>query len=310
MGREITDDWLVELRKKSPDPKASLEEWSNTEFRNIPGFEYRRAVNFYPHVYHRLFHPAPEKGFEFLEKEMENKQPSLGYMVLAQIMAGPKHKVAITTNFDDLLSYALVTCAGIHPVDCSPDALEVYANYKSGRPVVAKLQSNLMSALDHNPESLAKFDQQWVLPLEKLFKRYTPIVIGFGDSGKSGGSLMRFLEKMDAPSRMYWCHPEANQPEQEVKDLVRKHAGALVPILGFDQLMYQLREKLGVGYPSSIMKATFRQVDEKYREELSWLTNKFTDMESAANPPTETEKSAIASAKRTRKRLTEEGFRY
>ena len=38
---------------------------------------------------------------------MTDKEPSFGYSVLAQILAGTRHNVVITTNFDNLVVDAL-----------------------------------------------------------------------------------------------------------------------------------------------------------------------------------------------------------
>src|ERR1019366_141117 len=50
-----------------------------------------------------------------LEKAMDAAEPSYGYSVLAQIMAGTTHKAAITTNFDNLIADALAIYTDAFP---------------------------------------------------------------------------------------------------------------------------------------------------------------------------------------------------
>ncbi len=106
-GSSLVDQWLRELHKLEDFDRIPIEQWVTAETLGIPGFEYSRAASFYPWIYQRRFRDYKEQGYAFLEKTMDHAEPSFGYSVLAQIMATTPHKVAVTTNFDNLIADAL-----------------------------------------------------------------------------------------------------------------------------------------------------------------------------------------------------------
>lgn len=109
-GAELVDRWLEGLRRKL-DPewhRSSVEEWATEQHLGITGFQYSRGAAFYPQVFERCFGFDPEDGYADLEKVMENREPSVGYAVLSHILAETRHKVVITTNFDNLVAEALI----------------------------------------------------------------------------------------------------------------------------------------------------------------------------------------------------------
>ena len=58
---------------------------------------------FHPQVFARAYRGRRSDGFDYLEAEGAEKDPSFGYSVLAQVLASTKHKVVVTTNYDNLV---------------------------------------------------------------------------------------------------------------------------------------------------------------------------------------------------------------
>ena len=58
---------------------------------------------FHPQVFARTYRGRRSDGFDYLEAEGAEKDPSFGYSVLAQVLASTKHKVVVTTNYDNLV---------------------------------------------------------------------------------------------------------------------------------------------------------------------------------------------------------------
>jgi hypothetical protein len=77
-GSALVEQWLKELHRLEDFNNTALEQWATAEVLEIPGFEYSRAANFYPWVYHRRFRDYKEQGYAFLEKAMEKAEPSFG----------------------------------------------------------------------------------------------------------------------------------------------------------------------------------------------------------------------------------------
>lgn len=241
-GGALANQWLMELHKMEDFEKRSLQEWATAENLGIPGFEFSRAANFYPWIYQRRFRDYKEQGYAFLEKVMDHAEPSFGYSVLAQIMTNTHHKVAITTNFDNLVADALSIYTRISPLVCGHESLTGYIRANLRRPLVAKIHRDLLLAPLSNPDEISNLPGEWAEALKKIFDRFTPIVIGYGGND---GSLMDFLKTL-APIEggMFWCYRDGREVDPTIHEVVEHHRGRLVPIAGFDELMLQLQERL------------------------------------------------------------------
>lgn len=241
-GALLVQQWLTEMYEMENAEAIPIERWATAENLGIDGFQYARAANFYPWVYHRRFHEYKEHGYAALEKIMERAEPSFGYSVLAQIMATTSHKVAITTNFDNLLADALSIYTQTFPLVCGHESLTGYIRPEMRRPLIAKIHRDLLLAPLSNPEEISRLPGEWDAALKKIFSRFTPIVIGYGGND---GSLMNFLATLDPiEGGIFWCHRHGSQIERAILAVVERHKGKLVPIAGFDELMLQLQEKL------------------------------------------------------------------
>ena len=177
-----------------------IEDWATHENLGIPDFDYSRAESFYPWIYQRRFRDYKEQGYAFLEAVMDNREPSFGYSVLAQVMAETEHKVAITTNFDNLLADALSIYTRVFPLVCGHESLTGYIRPNLRRPLVAKIHRDLLLAPLSNPDEVALLPGEWATALTKILQRFTPIVIGYGGND---GSLMGFLNNLAPIER--WC---------------------------------------------------------------------------------------------------------
>jgi NAD-dependent SIR2 family protein deacetylase len=122
-GKDLTIEWLKDLHRLKDSDKRPIEEWATEKNLGIKGFDYFRAASFYPFIYHRRFHKFKDQGYAFLENAMDHAEPSFGYSVLAQIMAATPHKVAITTNFDNLIADALSIYTRTLPLVCGHESL-------------------------------------------------------------------------------------------------------------------------------------------------------------------------------------------
>src|SRR3954469_18445062 len=106
-GGELVQIWLEDLRRRYDGTSSSLELWATAENLDIANFDYASASSFYPQVFERRFGDYLDEGYAALEKIMEEKKPSFGYAILAQILSQTRHRVVVTTNFDNLVSDAL-----------------------------------------------------------------------------------------------------------------------------------------------------------------------------------------------------------
>jgi tetratricopeptide (TPR) repeat protein len=270
-GAELVARWLRELHEMEDDTGRRLEEWATAENLGIEGFCYEKAERFYPPIYQRRFSDYKEEGYAFLENALDGREPSFGYSVLAQVLATTHHKVAITTNFDNLIADALATYMRTYPFVCGHESLTGYIRQDLRRPLIAKIHRDLLLQPKSNPDEIAKLPDQWTLALTRIFARFTPIVLGYGGND---GSLMSFLESLTPiEGGIFWCHRDVNQPDERVCNVVSRHpGGGLVPITGFDELMLQLQEQLKLPFLLPEMERREKQRVDDYQKQFERLT--------------------------------------
>jgi tetratricopeptide (TPR) repeat protein len=241
-GASFVKQWIRELHVQEDFDHLNLEEWADQNL-GIPNFDYQEAASFYAEIYKRRFQDDPEKGYAFLEDAMNDKEPSYGYIVLAQILSKTRHKVVITTNFDNLVADALSIYTRTFPLVCGHESLAGFVRPQLRGPLIAKIHRDLLLEPISTPEGTGTLALGWVRALTDILQFYTPIVIGYGGND---GSLMDFLVSLEIPIKggIFWCHLANNNPDERVHQVVFKHRGRLVPVVGFDEIMLLLQEQL------------------------------------------------------------------
>ena len=175
---------------------------------------------------------------------MEGKSPSLGYSLLAEIIQHTRHKVVVTTNFDNRVADALAMHAHQSPLVVAHESLAGFVRPQLRRPLVAKIHRDLFLHPKNDLTGVATMEEGWKLALKKLFQYFTPIIVGYGGND---GSLMDMLAGLDAgdiAGRMVWCYLEGAPPPAKARQVLFKHQGLQVQIAGFDEFMLELAVKL------------------------------------------------------------------
>ena len=268
-GGQLVWNWLGELQRQL-DPehdRRPLAEWATAANLGIPGFEIARAAEFYPQVFELRFNADPDEGYAALESVMQGREPSIGYSVLAQILATMRHRVIITTNFDNLVADALSDFTDTYPFVCGHESLTGFVRSRMRRPLLAKIHRDLLMAPISDPEAVAKLQLGWEPVLRDLLKNFSPIFIGYGGND---GSLMNLLDAIrpgDIAGRLIWCYwHKGGIPSDRIRALVAKHRGVLVPILGFDELMLQLGARLELPLLDNVIEERARERATRYRK--------------------------------------------
>ena len=263
--------WVEELHRLHADESSSpsLEAWATPDNLSIPGFSLDGVAGFYSHVYDRRFCDDPECGYAYLEDVMKSAEPNIGYSILAKVLEDTRHKVVITTNFDNLIADALSIYTDTFPLVCGHESLTTFVRSRLRRPLIAKIHRDLLLAPKSDVSGTSSLDERWAKVLRMLFKDYTPIVIGYGGND---GSLMDFLEILkpeDIQGGIYWCyHRATGRPEERIRRLVARHKGKLIPIVGFDEFMLQLGECLKYAPLADEIERRAKTRTRRYREQL------------------------------------------
>lgn len=285
-GEEMARLWHDELVAKTTpeeiqDLKRRLKVRSITpSSKNYFGLY---ALRFFPHY---------SNGSAYLERTLEQAQPSLGYYPLASLLASKKYSnnLVITTNFDSLVEDALFIYTEKKPLVINHELLTDYINFNTKRPIVAKLHRGLFFDPFNRAEQVSKLSDAWKKVLQEAFKAYTPVVIGY-----AGGdhSLMSFLSDEAELDGLYWCYRH-DEPSEEIQALVTKHNGYFVPIEGFDEMMYLMGLKFGYGNPCERIQSVARQRVDDYNKQVQELKQKL----STVSAPSEVQSQILDSLSR------------
>ena len=270
LGSELVDQWLNELHTSECNNHvdAPVEKWATAENLGIEAFQYDRRAEFYSQVYAYRF-PDPVEGYSYLEREMQGATPSVGYSVLAQILTKTQHRVVITTNFDDLVADSIFIYSEerISPLVCGHESHVPFVRARIRRPLVAKIHNDLLLSPKSYPEETRKLADGWKDALTKLFRFYTPIVIGYGGNDGSLIDYLASLETGDMEGRLIWCFV-GEKPRQNIQNVVAKHRGVMVEIDGFDHLMLGLSNCLKYGSLTDVLEKRHRDVLQEYKKQF------------------------------------------
>lgn len=283
-GHELAQRWLEEIyRRECLDKTLSIEEWlsSGTSSFTDSMVSFADAGSHYPQIFERRFYGDREAGYAALEDAIEGKIPSLGYSLLASIIEHTRHKVVITTNFDNLVADALSMQAHQSPLIVAHESLAGFVRPNLRRPLVAKIHRDLFLSPKNDQNGVSTMEESWIEALKKIFQHYTPIVIGYGGND---GSLMDMLNNLPEGSisgRIFWCCRDTAIP-QKAKNVLTKHKGVLTKISGFDEFMLQLAEKL---VPDFIVDKIPEKLEHlgktrahDYREQIEKITKSSADV--------------------------------
>lgn len=242
-GKTLAEGWLKELHRRECHDGTTFDGWINSRAHGIDGLTFQSAAEHYPRIFDRRFRHDREAGYAALEQAMDSKSPSLGYSLLAEIIQSSRHKVVVTTNFDNLVADALAMHAHKSPLVVAHESLANFVRPHLRRPLIAKIHRDLFLEPQNDEVGVGTLDKAWATALRKLFQYYTPIVVGYGGND---GSLMGLLNSLDVgeiSGRMIWCYRD-DLPNENALQIIKKHHGIQVKIPGFDDFLLRLAEKL------------------------------------------------------------------
>ncbi len=269
-GEEMAKQWYEELTRLYTTDELR----ANQKRLNVRSIK-PSSKNYFG-LYAMRFWPEYSNGSAFLEKALEQAQPSLGYYPLASLLASTENNLVITTNFDSLVEDALFIYTEKRPLVISHELLADYINFNTKRPIVAKLHRGLFFDPLNREEQVNGLSDKWKEILRQAFKIYTPVVIGY-----AGGdhSLMDFLTKEAKVDGLYWCYRH-DEPSAEILELVEKNNGYFLSIEGFDEMMYLLGQKFEYENPCGrIQSVAQRRVDD-YNKQVQEFEDKLNALAS------------------------------
>ncbi|KZX57500.1 hypothetical protein A3712_04545 [Vibrio sp. HI00D65] len=241
----LAKEWMKIIFRRSNNG-GEYDNWLQSNPLQIDGWDANNLAAHYPQIFSFCFNGDHESGYAELEKAIDQGSPSFGYAVLAWVLAQDRHNMVVTTNFDNLVADSMYIYGGKTPLVIGHESLASYLKPMSRRPMIAKIHRDLFTDPINDEHGVGELKSDWVDALKNIFSFYTPVFIGYGGND---GSLMNFLKNLetnDISGRPFWCYYEkGDKPNGDIKELMLKHKGILVPTPGFDQLMFKIGSTWG-----------------------------------------------------------------
>ncbi|WP_187695705.1 tetratricopeptide repeat protein, partial [Photobacterium lucens] len=276
----LAKEWMEIIYHREHEPTSDYKNWLASNPLDLENWEPNNLAKHYPKIFEKCFEGDHDSGYAALEKAIKDGKPSLGYAVLAWILSSTRHRMVITTNFDNLVADAVSIYGGTYPHVIGHESLASYAKPLSRRPIVAKIHRDLFTDPKNTTEGTSSLELSWNQTLKNIFKFYTPVFIGYGGND---GSLMDFLQGLDKKEisgQPFWCYyaPDG-APNDAIKQLMIEHNGVLVPGMGFDELMLKMGEVVGFDRHKQIteIKKKSEQLIVQIQEQMLSLSKETKD---------------------------------
>jgi Flp pilus assembly protein TadD len=212
------------------------------------------------HEYSKLFkqlYPNTQTRQTYIERKVGDASPGWGYLYLANLMAQGWFRVALTTNFDNLLAEALSRYTGDVAVVCAADSEVMSVSLASKRPKIIKLHGDYLFPHQKNTvEELEQLGSHMKVKFEHVTRDFGLLVIGYGGRDSSiMGPLREALGQESAfGPGIYWGLWRDEQPSAPATELARLHPDRLhfFRYQDFDRFAALLHHACGLPLPEPI----------------------------------------------------------
>jgi len=204
-GGNLVDVWRQEIYKKLSG-KSDYDVKVAKEFLITNHSNWYSLSNEYSSLFEYKF-DLPNQRRRFVEQEVDNKLPSIGYSYLVSLTKNRYFDTVYTTNFDDLLSEAFYQFSQTRPIVCAHDSSLNSISISSSRPKIIKLHGDYL--FDDIKSTLRETESLESNTKEKLIefsKEYGLIVIGYSGNDRSIMDVISHLLKTEEylKNGIYW----------------------------------------------------------------------------------------------------------
>lgn len=246
---KLIEEWKYEIFKQ---------ENSSTEIESIKDSDledyflkqmWYDSRNAYSSLFERKY-DLPRQRRMFIEKEVGEKFPSIGYAYLIKLVENNYFKTLFTTNFDDLLNEAFYQYSNRRPLICAHDSSINSITITSKRPKIIKLHGDyLFDDIKSTLRETESLEENIKNKFIEFSKDYGLIVIGYGGNDRSIIDVLTYLLKNEDyfKNGIYWCLRSDTLINEDLRKLLWKDRVYYVEIDGFDELMAEINSKLNNG---------------------------------------------------------------
>jgi NAD-dependent SIR2 family protein deacetylase len=189
----------------------------------------------------------PRQRRMFIEKEVRDNSPSIGYAYLIKLVEKNYFKTLFTTNFDDLLNEAFYQYSVVRPIICAHDSAISSITVTSKRPKIIKLHGDyLFDDIKSTLRETESLEENIKNKFIEFSKDYGLIVLGYGGNDRSIIDILSYLLKNEDyfKNGIYWCLREDSEINEDLRKLLWKDRVYYVKVDGFDEVMSEINAKL------------------------------------------------------------------
>jgi len=245
---KLIEEWKKELYIQ--EQNSAIEEYSNEKadeyFAKEMWYDNR---NPYSALFERKY-DLPRQRRMFVEQEVRDKSPSIGYAYLIKLVENNYFKTIFTTNFDDLLNEAFYQFSTQRPLVCAHDSAISSITITSKRPKIIKLHGDyLFDDIKSTLRETESLEENIKNKFSEFAKDYGLIVVGYGGNDRSIVDILNYLLKNEEYFKggIYWCLRKGSYINEDLRKLLWKDRVYYVEIEGYDELMSQLHVSLNGG---------------------------------------------------------------
>lgn len=277
---KLTEEWMRELYERFKGEKPSSVEEAEQFFIEKHSNWYNKES-----AYSSLFEKTyefPTQRRRFVEKEVGNALPAIGYAYLTSLVGYKFFNTIFTTNFDDLINEAFYQFSNSRPLLCAHDSSIRSISITSKRPKIIKLHGDyLFDDIKSTLRETESLEQNTKEKLIEYCKEFGLIVVGYAGNDKSIMDVLDFLTKQDnfLKNGVYWCLRKDAEISHILQNLFWREKVYPVIIDGFDELLAEIHTKLigkGLDFETSIKNSKLQKIKKKILENNNLLSsNKF-----------------------------------
>ena len=265
-GEQLVELWEKELCEENPT--------EHQRWKDSLGITGENRSSFYGAYFSKMFQD-PWKGHLYLEEEMHDKHPGAGYVMLSAILCHTRHNIVITTNFDRMTEDAIGRYQNRLPMVIGHEYLLPYFRPQIERPYILKIHRDLLLAPKNTKPETEKLSEEWKECLDRVFRSYHPIFIGYAGNDKS---LMNFLNDNAEKFRggdwrsPYWTLYGKTALSPDAERFMNAAGGYVVQDCDFDVFLLLLGKALKAPpWPTldrqkEALETDYRRINEKMNE--------------------------------------------
>lgn len=243
-GADLIKQWKEEIYAENAKTGEGKEEFWKNQYK---WFDER---NPYSSLFQKKY-DLPRQRRIFVERQVSNKIPSIGYAYLIKLIEKNYFNTVFTTNFDDLLNEAFYRYSGERPIVCAHDSSISSITLTSLRPKIIKLHGDyLFDDIKSTLRETESLNDNMKEKFIEFSKDHGLIVVGYAGHDRSIMDILSMLlQKEDYFKHgIYWCVRDGDEEiSDELHHLLWKDRVYYVRIKGFDELMAALNNSLNDG---------------------------------------------------------------